>query len=319
MSSRDPLLLLLLCASLSAPSCTKRVETEAPVEGGEPAAVTGSEGPAPVTVTLLEPGEEPRTTLRYRLEVGQEEDSIVTTAMSMGISMGEGMDMQMPVPTYDMTMHTRVDEITAEGDLVIEYTITDVSVVATEETALMASTLEAELEKTVGIQGVAVMSPSGRIKSYRVSDYAQASAEMQQSLSTIEQSVQNSAIPFPDEAVGVGARWSAATSVTTNGFSIQQESIYTVTAIHEDGAEIGITLTQTAPEQDIPAPGGAAIVHLNTLRGEAVGRFVHDADAIMPTMELVLDMKMDMSTLVEGNAMDSSAVMKIETRSRRAE
>lgn len=63
------------------------------------------------------------------------------------------------------------------------------------------------------------------------------------------------AVPLPEAAVGVGARWKVVTMLRTGGAALSQTALYRLTAIEGDRWTIEVELTRLGRPQDIVVPG----------------------------------------------------------------
>jgi len=74
-------------------------------------------------------------------------------------------------------------------------------------------------------------------------------------MSQVSDQVGSLAVPFPVEAVGIGARWRGVSSARSTGIDARQTYEYTVRERDADHVVLDVEYTQTAPRQRAELPG----------------------------------------------------------------
>ena len=109
----------------------------------------------------------------------------------------------------------------------------------------------------------------------------------QLSSSLLEQAA-NLAFPFPEEAVGVGARWAIESDVELSGLPIQARYLVTLTELDGDVARADLEATLTFVPGPVEVQGVAAEVISGELTG--AGTVSWDlAGGLVPRLEMAMD------------------------------
>ena len=110
---------------------------------------------------------------------------------------------------------------------------------------------------------------------------------MEQVLGSMEQSIQQMSVPFPDEAVGVGARWTVEGAVTVMGMTIGTKSEVRLESIAGDVVRLATSThgavadqTMTMPTADAAAP---MKIDVKEMKVEGEGTSTMDLTQVLPT------------------------------------
>ena len=123
-------------------------------------------------------------------------------------------------------------------------------------------------------------------------------------------------MPFPEEAVGVGARWMGSTIVDSEQVELSQTTIYELLELTDNGGKMKVSVTQTAPPQVLPAPAELpdAIINLTRLRSESTGEIAFDLSRVAPLMEMVFHMSLETNTEAMGMVLDTQVDTHMDIR-----
>jgi hypothetical protein len=268
----------------------------APAPAGEPAPEAGPR------VQLVAPGEPPLRLLRYQVPSGRRGRVNMSVGTTMSMTM-DGRTLPGP-PPFEVKgwFDYRVTSSSAGGDIRADYEFGPMEVV--EKPGLAPEVVQAmkrALGGMAGTRGYSVIDSRGLVREADVHVPAGASPQLAQMIDGMRQSLRQMAAPFPEEAVGAGARWDITYRITQNGVTIDQVAHVELTALDGNQGRTKITVRQSAPAQPMSPPGLAAgvkmsLVSLNTLGG---GRNRFDLTAPV-AMSAEMDMAMKMATRVEG-------------------
>lgn len=237
-----------------------------------------------LTIELSTTGAEPRVPLRYSLS----EVAAQRTQMDMDMTIGMGFGGQ----TFDQTMPTMRTNIAitdptlnSDGNLRIGFVVEEMTVVPGTggADAMVAAQLEAALADVGQFSGTLTMDDRGNIVSSEY-DLSEVSPAIRQQMESTMQTVQQSVIPFPEEAVGVGARWSVDMGVEMSGMSLSQVATYEVVEISESSVRITSTIAQSAEAQTLELPDlpPGATAELLSYSGSGTGGMTIDFSQAMP-------------------------------------
>ncbi len=241
---------------------------------------------APATITLLTPGAAPRTALRYKVPVNTRERLAITTALTMSMAM-EGMEMPpQTVPTMKMTADMAITAVSAAGDMNYEMTFTGLGLEGPGE-ANAAAMLQQASAAIVGLKASATTSPRGVVSNGRI-DLDKVDPQIRQLLASSASSFETMSLPFPTEAVGVGARWEARQGIDSGGSVLFQKTVFEIIGIEGDTVRLKGTVEQTAPAQAVsnPALPAGATMQIESLTGTSSATMTVRLDSLVPTSEV---------------------------------
>jgi hypothetical protein len=150
-----------------------------------------------------------------------------------------------------------------------------------------------------GMKGTAVVSARGIHKSINM-DMSTVSPAFQQQMQAMSSSLENMSLPFPEEPVGVGAKWEVKQAMENGGMKTFQKITAELTAVQGNVITLSVKTEQTAPPQPVnnPALPPGATVSLVNLTGAGTGTMKVSLDSLVPTSEMnsktttVMDMSM---------------------------
>lgn len=245
-------------ASAAAPTAA------APAPGGKTSARSGilrsgeadrilAKGQA-TKVRLLDAGAEPRETLRYALEPGR------TAALEMGLTMTlELTQGTRAVPAQKIPrIATFLDLTTADapeaGAMGVKVVVRDVGL--GKDSGLPQQVADRLLPHLQGIKGLTLgyqVTPEGRVKQAAAKLPGQKGAA-DPTLQQMSQSLESMIAPFPDEPVGVGARWEVVARFDSSGTELVQWSTFELRERDAKGAHLGLEVTQAAAQAEVHPP-----------------------------------------------------------------
>jgi hypothetical protein len=254
----------------------------------------------PPTVTVLEAGQEPRKPLRYAFKKAAE-----TTLMDMKMELQiTGLGAQSPkvtMPTIRMTFDMKPQSVDADGTLTSQMEMKKVDILADKQiSADMKDKLAKEMNQFVGLKGRTVVTSRGVTKEATVEVPPGASQSAQQLMDSIKDSLRNMSSPFPEEAVGKGAKWEVKT-VVAGVMTIVETATYTLKDVSDKTATFDIAVQQTAPPQPMkptmPLPKGTTM-SLKSHEAKGKGDKKISLDRVTPVSNLKINSKSEMEVAV---------------------
>jgi hypothetical protein len=204
------------------------------------------------SVELLEPGAEPRETLRFRLTEGAQFRATMTTQMAIGIEIdGEQMPAST-VPPMLADMTTTVHQVAPDGD--VDYTFTMENFRVGDGT-ILSPEAQRSFDQLSGVTGQAAMTATGEHTNIDLDIPPDLDPQMRSSLEGISSQLAKVTVRFPTEPVGIGARWRTRSSAELNGLRTDVTSTYTLRERNGDRYLTGVSYEQSAPDQDAALPG----------------------------------------------------------------
>jgi hypothetical protein len=241
-------------------------------------------------VELLDPGAEPRAPLRIEAREGQE------SAFSFRLEQGIEQEIDgAPVPTQQIPairedVVVRVERVRPNGRITYRFDVVDVAVVDAEGFAEEdVQDLEEALEPLAELGGEFVVNERGIPLRSQLDAPDDAPAIVEDLLSEFEQQLSNFAAPYPNEPVGVGARWTSTASVRTGGIHTDITYEYELLAREGDRLTLAVTYAQSAEPQpvelrDVPE---SARVRLSEYDIAGSGQIVLSLTEVVPSESAV--------------------------------
>jgi hypothetical protein len=233
---------------------------EADEEPSQPASSEPAESANVAAVRLIDPGTEPRSRLRMKLEAGSSETMVMVMRMRVDTTVGKGMKSQV---APDMVQHLkmRVAEVRPDGRARIDFVVSKAEARETKgvDSALVVAVSTA-LRGMVGMQGHTLMTNRGVVESGDVQVPPNASPALREMADQVRQSLTQFASPVPEEPVGVGGVWEVTTRPLAGGVRVTQKARQTL--VERSGATVRTraVVTSTAepqPMRNTKLPPGA--------------------------------------------------------------
>jgi hypothetical protein len=276
---------------------------------------TGQENAsAGAKVKLIEPGAEPKQTLRLHPKAGDKQTLSMTFQISIATKMGAQELPAMKMPAMIFTMDATVKEVAAEGgDITYEMVMGEGSV-ADEPGAIpqVAEMMKSIMGTMKGLTGTGVMSSRGLTKGFDFKAPANADPQARQMLDQMKQGIMDLPIPLPEDAIGQGAKWQFKRPVTSQGITLDQTFDFTLVSVHGDQVNATVALKQTAPKQKIESPAMPGTkMDLNKMTGSGKGETLADLTQLFP-VKGNLNMHSEMSMGMNAGAQQQAMNMNME-------
>jgi len=227
-----------------------------------------AEGPS-YELVLEDPGQEPRQELRLDVTAGASD--AVTQRQETHIEVRSGQDVQSsPSPVTELDLTYTVDELTDRG-ISASATYDDVRVVdapgtdpaVVEQVRQVLDAFRSATAHTVHSRRGAIL--EARIVGLQVS--GPAGAVVEQLATSLTDAVESLSVPFPEEAVGAGARWRVETETEIAGLPVAATSVVQLDQVTDDRAVGTLQQTMRFVPGDVEVLGVPATV----VRGDLTG------------------------------------------------
>ncbi|MCC6897660.1 MAG: hypothetical protein IT377_01730 [Polyangiaceae bacterium] len=236
-------------------------------------------------VKLLEPGAEPRQKLRYKFVVDRTDRLEMTTTSSMKMAMGgQAADVPSP-PAVRVVAALTVKEVTADGTAKRSLVLEDVGLMPgpglSKEQRDQAEKNLSALEKLTGRDRV---DSRGFVRQVELDASKIDNPALKQALAAMQQTFDQMGAPFPEEEIGVGAKWQVKTKLEQMGIKLTQTANYELSALTGDTGKIKLQLQQTAPGGNMELPGlpAGATAKLVGMKGSGKGELEFDLARSIP-------------------------------------
>ncbi len=309
---RAVLLLVLALATVAPGARSLRAQTQVPAPPGFP--TTGE----PPIVRLVSPGAAPRRALRLALPVGHRDHASMDMTMSLSLSMA-GADLPaIQMPTLHMAMDLTVTDVTAGGDATYNLAATEMKWVNPESAdPMIMSTLQKMILDPASIKGAGTVSNRGIVRNAKMDTGAASDPQMAQIMNSMSSTIASFSVPFPDEAVGVGARWEVFTSTQAGGVHSFQKSTVELTAADAARCALKVSIEQSAPPQPMTAPGMPAgtTATLDKMSGSGTTTISQPFDSLAATTDGSMSSSMAMTIDLGGQTQPVTVQVSIKASS----
>src|SRR6266511_1630785 len=242
------------------------------------AAPAGAQASGPPEIRLLDSGRAPREPLRFGAAAGTSSTSRLTTEVTITQELG-GRSQTVSTPPITITLSNRVASVTPEGEATIDFSydkaeVKDDGSVSEDQLAQIRQ----RLEPIAGITGSLTISTTGAASKGSVDIPSDVDEQTRQLLEQLEEQATQLTIPFPEEAVGKGARWKATQELEVSGATLRQTTRYELKSRDGDRAKVSAHIDQRADNETLDTPQGSATL----VRSRADGKGTITADLRQP-------------------------------------
>ncbi len=226
------------------------------------------------TIRVLDAGMTPRVPLRYRIPRGQTELLYLEMVRAQAMHAG-GRGAQGGIPPVQLEVKMGPEEPTPNGLIRHPVQITQVrlSRVAEQMSAAQREQMERTLAPLLRVQGWSEMDIQGRVRRSEFRGLEDVPPDLRAMLGNIRTSLLT--VPFPDEPVGVRARWEVERKLQISGAWLDQVVTYHIEQINGQEVVLQVTARQSAEPQAIS--GGRLEAYQTSVIGSSVVRLDHFA------------------------------------------
>lgn len=274
----------------------------------------------PPKIELLEAGAEPRTQLRFDPDVGAKRDMTMTMRMKIGMQLGARQTPPVATPPIQATGKVEIVEKT-EGRVVGRMQFGAMEVL--DEPGAdpkMVSAMRAQLGSFDGMSSYTTIDASGAVIDGYLEIPKGIPDNIRQTMRQMGENAGQMTVPMPDEAVGVGAKWTATTTISNMGMNLIQTATYTLEKLEGTTAHLAVSLDQKVAPGPFAPPGlpPGTKVDIKKMSSTGKGEMHIDSKAPMPDrvgmdMETHMSMGIDAGGQTQDMSMDMELSMQIES------
>lgn len=210
------------------------------------------------TMKLLDTGQAPRRKLRYAWRIDQKERLAMDLRTAATTESGGEKESEVALPSVHVAIAIDPQSVSADGDLRYAWRVTSATADAGGEMpSQVAEGMRAEVAEIAHLSGTALVTCRGLAKEVAV-DPGTAAMEAigtGQMAEQVRQTLRDVAAPFPEQEVGVGARWRKLSQLDERDARISQTETFRLVDLQGDRGVLDDALAQTAPPQALRAPG----------------------------------------------------------------
>jgi len=227
----------------------------------------------------------------------------------------------MKLPAMILNMDITVKSVSPEGDIAYELVLSDASV-ADEPDVMpqVAQAMKTSLEGVKGLTSTGIMSNRGISKTNEIKVPAGADPQTRQAMDQVKETMTKVLAPFPEEAVGPGAKWEAKMPIKSQGMTIDQTATYELVSLEEDHITARITIAQRAANQKMQNPAMPALkLDLTKMVGNGGGDLTLDLAKIVPpqaTLQSHSELSMNMNNAGQKQTMDMKLDLNVRIESK---
>jgi hypothetical protein len=303
------LLPLFLVAAKPAPKTAPK-DLASPAASAGPMALTDLQVAA---LELLSPGAEPRRVVAYAPRSGAvvEYEVVANTQMKMEVIQPDGTPAPMPdlgtLPAIVLTHRNTVGRPDASGQTPIEVAVLGGRLEGKSSPEIEAGMLQG-VNQTKGLKLNLVIDPQGKVAGVQYNDVDPNLAQVTQQLG---KQFQDRLTPFPNEPIGLGARWSQSTTMNLGGMQVGAVQTYELQEFTAQGVELAITidLKLSGGLPNLPAGAKGELQYFN---GKGSGQFDIDLGTLVSTGTMDLDMDLKMSVQDPSQGTEGTATMTLQ-------
>ena len=308
-SGRLSFALLIWSLALAASAGASRLQPQDLKMDGYPA-VGG-----PPIVTVLSPGAEPRTRLRYTIASGYKDHMSMSMLMSMAMEMAGTSMPPMQMPLMKMGADLNVTDVAPSGDISYTFAFTDMNVDSTAgvDPAVTAA-MQGIRADFKNVKGTGTVSNRGITRAFSLDVSKIDNPTLKQTMGSVSTTMQNMSSPLPEEAIGVGARCEVRQSVASGGVQAFSKTVFELVGLDPNIATLKTTVETTAPPQAMSSPAlpPEADVRLQKYTGTGTGTMTMHLDSLVPTSEVAMQQSMVMEINMAGTAQIMSTAMTLK-------
>jgi hypothetical protein len=211
---------------------------------------------AGATLKLLEAGQPPRRKLRYAWRLDQKEQLSMELRTAVSTESAGAVQGEVSLPSVHVTIDIDPQSITPEGDLRCQWRVTSATVdSAGDAPTKVADGIRAEVADIAHLSGGSVVDCRGLAKEVTGDAGMPASGGGGQMAEQVRQTLRDVAAPFPDDEVGIGARWRKLSQLDEKDALVTQAETFRLVDLRGNQGTLDDALAQTAPPQALRAPG----------------------------------------------------------------
>jgi hypothetical protein len=239
--------------------------------------------PAAFALALLDDGREPRRLIRY--------PSDPPPPQKMSLSLHVAMKMEVPgspIPPVSMPGLRLLVDLTGsdrDDEVRYEFTVNDADLTGVEQAhPSLVTAMRKGIGSLVGASGSVTVDPRGFQQGLAIGLPSGIGQELTQFMNSAKLAIGQMAVPLPEEAIGVGAKWQVEETITQDGIQVRQKTYYELLAMDGPRLSIRTQTVQSAEQQTAAVPGlpSGVTAKILSLRGAGAGETEIDLRRLVP-------------------------------------
>jgi hypothetical protein len=209
------------------------------------------------TVSVLDEGRKPRRRLRYVWRIDQHEELTMNLQTVASTENPDADATGVALPPVRIVLAIDPSGVSPEGDMHFAWRVASSHVKADPGIASqLADGMRTEVAAIEHLAGTAVVTSRGLVQSIVIDPKSASLGESSgQMVEQVRQTLRGVAVPFPEEEVGLGARWQKLSELSSKDALITQSDTFALRSLAATRGSVDDVLAQTAPPQPLKTPG----------------------------------------------------------------
>lgn len=260
---------------------------------------------SPPDLQLVSAGNEPRRVLAYHVdaEAYARLDVVIDSEVDANEAGG-------PMPTLVLTVSIHVEALMPLGFAMLRATVDDVAARDNPNSQVPAASLGSGLAAMKGFTLRGILAPNGRFQPIRRPP-GTVPESIEATVTSLVSSFEQTMMPLPDEAVGVGAVWRSSRPIDASGMKLKAVNTVTVTAADAD--KLGYTVETELHGDDQSVTQADMKIDVKDIVGQGSGKGTIDLRTLSVSSELISELRSVMSAPgdVEPTKMTMATMTKV--------
>lgn len=278
-----------------------RTEANQPVPPVEVPSPHEQPPPSAPRIEVLEAGQDPKP-LRYQFSKGNKKSFSLKMTVEPTITINNNPMPASPPTTFEVTGTSTTVEVLPDGSAkrISSFDSLKPSAVGLPPGAI--EQLKAQFGMLAGMKVEEVISARGNVSHFEVIEIPAQNPALAPMIRNLQDGLSNAILPLPEEPIGVGGVWRAATEVTAAGVKVSQTTQFKVISFDNGKLSVEGTFSQSAPPKAMDAaalPPGTSI-ELLAMKGDGSGKLSVDLRTLDVNSDVTLQMNVETKTIAPG-------------------
>ncbi len=239
------------------------------------------------SLEVIEPGKEPRRKITMKFQEGLRESGYARMKMSVAMGMGGAKMPQMSMPGMSFPIEMHVDGVDAAGTAGVSFKYGDIVI---EPSPGVDPKLVEEIQESMtalkDFSGTVRISNRGEVQDLQMKFSDSLPAQISQMVNQMVNGLMNGFVFFPDQSLGVGAKWSIRYPELQAGLMKTDMTItYEITESSGNELKLAVSQKSTTPGQEIDTAGQfpqGMVAYLKSGGSESSGSITLNLEQLIP-------------------------------------
>jgi len=209
------------------------------------------------TVKLIDAGKAPRRKLRYAWRPGGREQLVMDLLTTVSARSDDATQPEIPLPAVHVVVGIEPGTVSTDGEMQYAWRIesTDVPTSDPKVPRRVADGMKTEVSMIERLSGSVTVTAQGIAKDIAIApESVSDGGGTGQMVEQMRQTLRDLAAPFPQEEVGVGAKWQKLSALAGKDSRVNQSETFTLEELAGTRGALDDVLAQTAPPQLLRGP-----------------------------------------------------------------